>query len=1072
MRKNTKKIFAVALTLAIATSSINIPTHNVTAEEITSTTVISLASLNAPSKAYLYNFVDASKGYQLCFSDENDYSTTAGVSLSYEVYINNLATPVASVSQSGDYIDASLIDALNLTSGKQYNMSVRTIATWTDGTTTTSSLSDSSTFYYSKGTAGYDTGIPQVYVSTSRTSSTSNINLYTDTSKTKVSSAVTVKDADGSTVIADNFATINVRGNSTALAAKKPYNIKFNSKQNLFGLGKAKKWSLLANIFDKTLVRNWIGLDFQRSLEASRPLGQVYTSGCQTVDLYVDGKYLGNYLLVESVETGSTRVDIDLSYVDENDDISSEATATTTVANGKSYELYDILLELANDVKDVPSRYDEEAYYFSTNYLDEIFSANEPERSNSAYDYIAGSNNKPKWLLNTQSFLNGFESVLSGSYSNAQTQYDLISQFIDIDSFVDFYITSEYFMTKDINFSSTRFYIKNGKLYAGPLWDLDLSSGNSVDHTGYEDFYAQNFKWFQKLMSNSVFASDVKERFKELQPQIKMLYTTGGTVDQAYYTVLESANKTYSVAYNGSDDTGWHLTTNYGAYNSPVIYDTYIAYINEYKTWLENRNNWLISAWNISLEDGDVTTNSSETSTEDITSDSSDYKDCSLNDWVSVGAWSYYAGSWNNSAVQYKGGVTADNFTVNITSTNKSIWGIQIAVPDVSVVSGHQYKYTLNVISNKSGSILSKDDISRQNDDITPISAGSNTITGEFTATSNTAKILLELASGIDAGTTLQITSFSVVDLAEQSPTVETPTTTNTATTEAVDSDKEPIEVLGEDIQCTADNTIVVVWGQNNEQIELGQTYNVYVDDTIIYSSVNCNSYTIENVSAGTHTIRITAVLGTKETAGVTKTITVTGYTSETTQSAEDTTSEESTNPGAEIANGIEMNGYQISTTSKGFRTIYSAEDSINGKSVEEVGLVYALDLYVSDDEVIVGSTNPVVASYAATQAGKSNNNYSSSPTATSYIMTMTFDTFTADELNRGTVVRAYAKLSDGSYIYTNTYHYSIYTVADYIYRNSKMSTFAGHQYLYNNVLSVVNSDYKEVDFNLKNTLV
>ena len=37
-------------------------------------------------------------------------------------------------------------------------------------------------------------------------------------------------------------------------------------------------------------------------------------------------------------------------------------------------------------------------------------------------------------------------------------------------------------MTKDIGFSSTRFYIKNGKLYAGPLWDLDLSSGNIDEH--------------------------------------------------------------------------------------------------------------------------------------------------------------------------------------------------------------------------------------------------------------------------------------------------------------------------------------------------------------------------------------------------------------------------------------------------------------------------------------------------------------------------------------------------------------------------------------------------------------
>ena len=47
------------------------------------------------------------------------------------------------------------------------------------------------------------------------------------------------------------FRTVNVRGNSTSLADKKAYNLKFDSSINPFGMGTAKKWSLLANIFDK-----------------------------------------------------------------------------------------------------------------------------------------------------------------------------------------------------------------------------------------------------------------------------------------------------------------------------------------------------------------------------------------------------------------------------------------------------------------------------------------------------------------------------------------------------------------------------------------------------------------------------------------------------------------------------------------------------------------------------------------------------------------------------------------------------------------------------------------------------
>ena len=50
---------------------------------------------------------------------------------------------------------------------------------------------------------------------------------------------------------------------------------------------------------------------------------------------------------------------------------------------------------------------------------------------------------------------------------------------------------------------------------------------------------------------------------------------------------------------------------------------------------------------------------------------------------------------------------------------------------------------------------------------------------------------------------------------------------------------------------------------------------------------------------------------------------------------------------GAEIiiSDGIEINGYQVSATAKGMRTIYSVKTEINGKTVEQVGLVYSLQV-------------------------------------------------------------------------------------------------------------------------------
>ncbi len=83
----------------------------------------------------------------------------------------------------------------------------------------------------------------------------------------KLTASITAIDNQGKykdIVDATNKTTIKVRGNSTALADKKAYNITFNKKKDLFGLSSAfdgtgagaKKWSLLANAFDKSLIRN------------------------------------------------------------------------------------------------------------------------------------------------------------------------------------------------------------------------------------------------------------------------------------------------------------------------------------------------------------------------------------------------------------------------------------------------------------------------------------------------------------------------------------------------------------------------------------------------------------------------------------------------------------------------------------------------------------------------------------------------------------------------------------------------------------------------------------------------
>ena len=89
---------------------------------------------------------------------------------------------------------------------------------------------------------------------------------------------------------------IKVRGNSTAMTAKKSFTFKFDKKQDLFGMGKSKKWVLLANAFDPTILRSYVAFDL------AQELGLEYTSRQKIVELWLDGKFRGCYTLMTPVK--------------------------------------------------------------------------------------------------------------------------------------------------------------------------------------------------------------------------------------------------------------------------------------------------------------------------------------------------------------------------------------------------------------------------------------------------------------------------------------------------------------------------------------------------------------------------------------------------------------------------------------------------------------------------------------------------------------------------------------------------------------------------------------------------
>lgn len=172
----------------------------------------------------------------------------------------------------------------------------------------------------------------------------------------------------------------------------------------------------------------------------------------------------------------------------------------------------------------------------------------------------------------------------------------------------------------------------------------------------------------------------------------------------------------------------------------------------------------------------------------------------------------------------------------------------------------------------------------------------------------------------------------------------------------------------------------------------------------------------------------------------------------------------------------ITINGYQISSIVGGYRTIYTLNDpnaqiAVNEDGSAKVGLVYGLGSSITnpDTDMVVGSTGSNIVNYPATIGGKSDITYGEGSSAQSYTMTMQFgDSISPSFFNASIYVRAYAQLKDGTYIYSNAKSLTIYKLADYLYQNIMMNNEQGHNYLYNNILSVINSSYaaKEYDWN------
>ena len=315
------------------------------------------------------------------------------------------------------------------------------------------------------------------------------------------------------------------------------YNIKLEEKVNFFGMGASKKWVLLANYMERSNMRNRLVADL------SGRMGMIYTQSVY-VNLVLNGEYMGIYVLTE-------KVDIDLfdGAVTDFEDFAEDFAKAIAKKYGydKAWrsdmedELCENLTWLTEDtytakngaVYTVSDFVDLDGVSTKTGFLIEYDGYNdEPSFFHTAkgvplkvsnLEYIKSNQEIYQGL---KGYFNEFEEALfSDDFHNAKGKH--YSEYVDMTSFVDYFILNTLILNVEFGYKSMYMSIgADGKIYLGPTWDYDWSSGNKFlgangDYNKwYNDGRAGNNVWYREAYGDPFFVSLVRERWASLDTAI------------------------------------------------------------------------------------------------------------------------------------------------------------------------------------------------------------------------------------------------------------------------------------------------------------------------------------------------------------------------------------------------------------------------------------------------------------------------------------------------------------------------------------------------------------------------
>lgn len=337
---------------------------------------------------------------------------------------------------------------------------------------------------------------------------------------------ITIYNPDG-TVDCATTGGIRHRGNTSRDYPKKAFAMKFNSKNSVLGMPAHKRWVLLANWLDHSMIRNAVAFNIAEAIEyAWRYSGGSIEPGIpwnvhgQNVELVVvdkdgDAHHVGNYYLCEQIKIDQNRLAI---------------TSPDGAETGSDYKQYGYLFE-------IDTNYDETDKFKTSKEVPFMFK-----------DEVSD-----KILSDIQTKVQRIETNI---YKNTPEGFEAAFSELDINSVIDQMLILELAMNREYGDPRSLYMYMDGdgKLSGGPVWDFDRGTFQNptlaealCDNNGpkgsngkyyrvksynewlywrdgdYQETDSYSYAWYRGLAKSAVFQTKVQERWAVIKPFLDMV---------------------------------------------------------------------------------------------------------------------------------------------------------------------------------------------------------------------------------------------------------------------------------------------------------------------------------------------------------------------------------------------------------------------------------------------------------------------------------------------------------------------------------------------------------------------